>query len=119
MPSYQATPTASTVSHVASNRSTQRGGASDRVLAYSSSTSSLSQAPPQTDSHASTLVEQEGGGVRGEEPQPVVVNSVYINGTGWASQVQRKYCVHVNVGLVEKSINVALIFLIFSSVVFW
>ena len=92
MPSYQATPTESTVSHVATNRSrssrVSRNEASDRVIAYSSSTSSLSQTAPPPDSRASTLVDQ-GGGVRGEEPQPVVLNSMYIDGTGWASQVSK------------------------------
>ena len=36
---------------------------------------------------SSTVVDQEGGRGRGVESQPVVLNSVYINGTGWASQV--------------------------------
>ena len=98
MPSYQATPAESSVSHVSSSRTRSRSSSSrvtqsvssEGVLPYSSSTSSLSQVPPTSDSRASTLVDQEVGGVRGEEPQPVVLNSLYINGTGWASQVRER-----------------------------
>lgn len=99
MPSYQATPAESTVSgQVTRSRSSRvdQSGTSKAVLPYSSSTSSLSQVPPTSDSRTSTLVDQEVGGDRGEESQPVVLNSLYINGTGWASQVRnRKLMLHV------------------------
>lgn len=109
MPSYQATPTGSTVSHVTSSRSRSvrvknQGGPSDRALPYSSSSSSLSQVPPPSDSRTSTIVDQEGGGVRGEESQPIILNSVYINGTGWASQVWTKY-IFVYLGKQEEQQN--------------
>lgn len=128
MPSYQATPTESTVSHTASSRKaamssrgTQRG-ASEHILPYhTSSSASLSQAPPtNADSSASTVVDHDQGGVgggKGEEPKPVVLNSVYINGTGWASQVLLLQLIRGG-GRVCKLIKYAIIN-VFSLVVLW
>lgn len=91
---FQATPTESTVSHTASSRraarssrGTQRGTAEHTLPFQSSSSTSLSQAPPTTTADG-TLVD-DGGGVKGVEPKPVVLNSVYTNGIGWASQVPK------------------------------
>ena len=93
---FQATPTESTVSHTASSRraarssrGTQRGTAEHTLPFRSSSSTSLSQAPPTTAD--GTLVDDQGGvgGVKGAEPKPVVLNSVYTNGIGWASQVPK------------------------------
>ena len=98
LPLHQATPTESTVSHTASNgrarssRGTQRGTSEHTLPFRSSSSTSLSQAPPTT-ADCTTLVDHnQGGGVggaKGVDPNPVVLNSVYTNGLGWASQVPK------------------------------
>ena len=92
---FQATPTESTVSHTASSRRAARSsrGTAEHTLPFqSSSSTSLSQAPPTTTADG-TLVDDDqggvGGGVKGVEPKPVVLNSVYTNGMGWASQVPK------------------------------
>ena len=92
---FQVTPTESTVSHTASSRravrssrGTQRGSSEHTLPFRSSSSTSLSQVPPTTAD--CTVVDHNQGGVggaKGVEPKPVVLNSVYTNGIGWASQV--------------------------------
>ena len=102
----QVTPTDSTVSHAArssrramaaggSNRGNHRGTSEHTLPFRSSSSTALSQVPPPTTADC-TLVDHDQGGVggtKGAESKPLVLNSVYTNGLGWASQVNNYYLV--------------------------